>query len=150
MKKRWFLIFIFILCSCTNYHLTIKEFRDIALFNGYYLDNTNNEYKNYSYVKDVCYAYSRESDYLIQFIELNNDDYAYKFFLTNKEAIQDDSNEVLYHKEKNSNNYNLYHIKTKEYIMIVIRMDNNIIYVNTTIDNNDTITSFFDELNIEY
>ena len=141
---------ILFLTGCVNYHLTIDEFRNTSINEGYYLDNQNNEYKNYSYVKDVCYAYNRESDYLIQFIELIDDDYAYKFYLVNKEEIEKEKTSNSYFKEQNSSGFNLYHVETDKYYMMVIRMDNSVIYVNTEIKYLNEIESLFKELNIKY
>ena len=150
MKKILIIITILLITGCTNYHLTIEEFRNVSLDEGYFLDNENKEYQNYAYVKDVSYAYHREKDYLIEFIKLENNDYAYKFFLTNKEAFVNDTPEYKYIKYQNTNDYNLYHIETDRYYMLLIRMDNNMIYINTDIEFKQDIEKFLNKLNINF
>ena len=147
MKKCLIIIIIFCLSGCVNYHLNIDEFRRVSLTEGYYLDNENREYKNYDY---VCYAYNREKDYLIEFINLENNDYAYRFFLTNKDAFSEEITRYVYLKEQNNRDYNLYHVETEKYYMLIIRMDNNIIYVNTDIEYKNDIENFLFNLKINY
>ena len=115
MKKILLILLVIFITGCTNYHLTIDDFRSISLNEGYYLDNENKEYQSYNYVKDLCYAYNREKDYLVEYINLENNDYAYRFFLTNKEAFIEEITEYVYLKEQNSMDYNLYHIETNKY-----------------------------------
>lgn len=150
MKKILIILIIILITGCSNYHLTIDEFRNISLNEGYYLDNQNIEYKNYDYVKDVCYAYDREKDYLVEFINLENNDYAYRFYLTNYEDFQDEVTTDSYLKIKNNDNYNLFHLENKKYYMLLIRMDNNIVYVNTEIEFKNDIENLLNKLNINY
>ena len=150
MKKSLIIIIILCLSGCVNYHLNIEEFRRVSLNEGYYLDNENREYQSYDYVKDVCYAYNREKDYLVEFINLENNDYAYRFFLTNKEAFSEEITRYVYLKEQNNMDYNLYHIETDKYYMLIIRMDDNVIYVNTDIEYKNDIEDLLLNLKINY
>ena len=150
MRQILIIVTILILSGCTNYHLNIDEFRKTSLNEGYYLDNENREYKNYDYVQDICYAYNREKDYLVQFIKLKDDDYAYRFFLTNQDAFNQEKNKYTYFKEENTSNYNLYHIETEKYYMLLIRMDNSVIYVNTDIKYKSDIENLLDNLKLNY
>ena len=143
------LLFIFIV-GCSKNELDKQKFIDIADFNGYIIDKDMEKYKGYDYIKDVYYAFNREGMYLIQFIELENADYAKRFFDLNKEDFVKLKTSNSYTKTMNSSNYNLYHLETDDSYKLIIRGKNNVIYIDAPIDYINEIEEFLNELDIDY
>ena len=102
------------------------------------------------HIKDVYYAFNREGMYLIQFIELENDDYAKRFFDLNKEDFVKLKTSNSYTKTMNTSNYNLYHLETDDSYKLIIRGKNNVIYIDAPIDYINEIEEFLNELDIDY
>lgn len=152
MKKRNLLIFvlIFILFGCKMSTITLDDFTNKATFNGYIVRSDKTGYETYKNILNVSYAVNRENAYSIQFLELNNEDYAHKFFLLNKKEIQDNISSNDYEKSKNTNNYELYHAETMSDYYLVIRSDKNIVYITAPINYINEIEEFLNDLSLEY
>ena len=149
--KYLLLILVFILAGCKKNSITLDEFIDTAEYNGYIIENNKTGYEEYSNVLDVFYAVNRENAYDIQFLKLDNVDYAKKFFLLNVDEIKSNiEDEEVYIKSKSNSNYEMYHMENESTYYIVIRSKENIIYVTAPINYINEIEEFFDDLNIEY
>ena len=150
LKKIIYILILFLVVGCTTNEVTKEEFLDIADFNGYVLSDNMEEYKGYDYIKSVYYAINREGMYFIQFLELENDDYAKRFFDYNKEDFVKLKTKDSYTKSMNSTNYNLYHLENDSSYKLIIRSKNNVIYIDAPIDYINEIEEFLSELDIEY
>ncbi len=150
IKRIILLIILLLVVGCAKNEFSVDEFLDKADFNGYILSENNEEYKNYKYIKNVYYAFNRDTEYFIQLLILENDDYAQKFFDLNKNEIAKLKTSNSYVKSKNINNYNLYHLETDEDYELIIRSKNNIIYIDAPIGYINEIEEFLSDLNIEY
>ena len=149
IKVFLFLILIF-LCGCQNNELKKEDFIEIGKFNGYILEEDMTNYDKYSYIKDVYYAVNREDAYEIQFLELESDDYAKRFFDYNKNDLATNQTSECYVKQKSNSNYSLYHLENDYSYMLVLRSKNNIIYIKAPIEYINEIEEFLHELNLEY
>ncbi len=150
MKKLGFLFLIILLVSCKRTSLIKNDFIEIAKFNGYIVEENNYGYEKYSYIKDVFYAINREYAYNIQFIEIEDSDYAKRFFEINKNVLSSNIDSNTYVKRKNKSDYNLLHIETDSDYMLVIRDDKVIIYIEAPIEYLNEIEEFLEELGLEY
>ena len=151
MKKIFILfIILFLLVGCTKQEVSLSEFTEVATFNGYIINTDMGDYIKYNYINDVIYAINRENAYYIQFIEINNDDYAKKFFLINKEEIEKYKTSNSYVKSYTKTNSDLCHLENDNDYMLVMRLKNNIIYIDAPIDYINEIEEFLSELNINY
>lgn len=151
MKKRFILIvFIFLLVGCKNNVFTKEVFLDRAQFNGYIIEKNNYGYEKYNYIKEVYYAINREGAYDIQLLILENEDYAKRFFETNKSELSKLVDNNTYVKNKNRSNYSLYHIETSLKYMLVIRSDNYILYIDAPIDYINEIEEFLADMDLDY
>ena len=149
IKVLFFLSLIF-LCGCQNTELTKENFIEVGEFNGYILEEDMTNYDKYSYIKDVYYAVNREDAYEIQFLELESDDYAKRFFDYNKNDLATNQTSECYVKQKSNSNYSLYHLENDYSYMLVLRSKNNIIYIKAPIEYINEIEEFLHELNLEY
>ncbi len=152
MKKLKFilLIFIFILAGCKKNSVSLDEFIDIAKFNGYIIENNKTGYETYPNILDVYYAVNRENAYDIQFLKLKDIDYAKKFFLLNFDEIKKNLTSKDYVKSNSSSTYEYYHGENESNYYIVIRSNENIIYIKAPIDYINEIEEFLTDLEIDF
>ena len=151
MKKIIIIVLsLILLTSCTKTEISSSEFVEVATFNGYIITSSMDGYEKYDYINNVIYAINRENAYFIQFIEINNDDYAKKFFDINKQEIEKNKTNNSYVKKINKSDYGLYHIENDDDYQLVMRIRNNIIYIDAPINYINEIEEFLNELNIDY
>lgn len=150
MKKVILLLSILLLVGCSKSEISLSDFTETASFNGYVITSSMEGYEKYNYINDIIYAVNREDAYYIQFIEINNSDLAKKFFDINKEEIEKYKTSNSYVKSYNRTNNNLYHLENDSDYMLVIRLHNNIIYIDAPINYINEIEEFLSELNIDY
>ena len=149
-KKIVFLLIIFILVGCSKTSINLDDFIETAHMDGYIITSDIKSYEKYSYIKSVYYATSPEESYRIQFLEIENNDYAKKFFDYNKNEMEKFKTNNSYLKTKNISDYNLYHLETDDDYLLIIRSNNNIIYIETSIDYINEIEEFLNDLKLEY
>lgn len=87
MKKIIILVIFLLLVGCSANKITKELFLEKARFNGYIIEENKSGYEKYTFIKDIYYAINRESAYDIQFLILENDDFAKNFFETNKNEL---------------------------------------------------------------
>ncbi len=151
MMKKWLcLIILFLLVGCTKNTLVLNEFINTAKDDGYIVKEDKSGYEVYRYIKNIYYAINRENAYDIQFIELESDDYAKKFFDLNKDDLSKNVNSNTYVKTKSYSDYAIYHVETDDEYLLVIRSKNNILYVKADINYINEIEEFLSDLDLEY
>ncbi len=152
MKKLKYLLLIilFILVGCKKNSVTLDEFIEVAKYNGYIIEENRDGYETYSNIKDIYYAVNRLNAYDIQFLIMNNDDYAKQFFLLNVNEIKDSIDGNVYVKSKSLSNYEFYHVENENTYYLVIRSKENVIYINAPINFINEIEEFLEELSLEY
>ncbi len=144
------IILLFLFTGCSNSEITKDQFIKQAEFDGYVIKENKDAYIGYNYIKNVYYAINREGMYFIEFLELENNDYARRFFEINKEEILKSKESNNYDRSMNSANYSLYHLETATEYKLVIRSKNNIIYIVAPIEYMREIEELLSELNIKY
>ena len=144
------IIFVLLLTACKNYSFDLDKFIDKAKYNGYLIENNKTGYESYPNILDVYYAVNRENAYDIQFLKLNGIDYAKKFFLLNVDEIKKEITSKDYVKSNTSSTYEYYHAENESKYYIVIRSNENIIYISAPIDYISEIEEFLTDLEIDY
>jgi hypothetical protein len=152
MKKLKYLllILVFILAGCKKNSITLDEFIEVGKFNGYIIENNKSGYETYPNILDVYYAVNRENAYDVQFLKLENSDYAIRFFMLNVDAIKENLDNKSYVKSKSLTNYEMYHAENENTYYLVIRSRENIIYISAPINYINEIEEFLDDLDLEY
>lgn len=152
MKKSKFFLIIFILLitACKKNSVTVDEFITNARENAYIVENNKSGYEDYDYIKSIYYAVNRENAYDIQFLELVNDDYAKQMFLINASEIKSKITDKDYVKSKSFTSFELYHAENDTNYYLVIRSNNNVIYIDAPIDYINEIEEFLEDLELEY
>lgn len=150
MKKYVLLIILVLLITGCKENTFSKElFLEKATNNAYIIQNNKRGYENYDYILDIYYAISVDNSYDIQFLILKDENYAKRFYETNKQELMALVDNNTYVKNYNETSYNVYHIENNSKYMIVIRYKNNIIYIDAPIDNINEIEEFLNEMDLE-
>ena len=136
--------------GCSKNDLTLSSFIEKANDNAYFIENNKKGYESYQYIKEIYYAVNRENAYDIQFLELENEDYAKKFYDVNKNALLEYVNNDTYVKNKNSRDYQVYHIENDSKYYLVIRSKQNILYIDAPIEYINEIEDFLSDLDIDF
>ena len=152
MKKIVYLLIIclLIIVGCSNGSFDKQEFINKATDNGYILEENKSGYEAYQYIKSIYYAINRENAYDIQFLELENDDYAKRFFILNADTIKEKITNSDYKKSKSFADYEVFHAENDVEYLNVIRSKNNIIYIDAPIGYINEIEEFLEDLQIDY
>ena len=152
MKKiKYFLIILLLLVTgCKKNSFNQEEFIEQAKFNGYLIENNMTGYETHQYINDIYYAVNRENAYDIQFIKLENDDYAKKFFLVNVDDIRENITSSDYIKSNSLSNYEYFHAENDSTYYLVARSTNNIIYISAPIGYINQIEEFLTDLDIDF
>ena len=152
MKKYWFLLIIFLafIIGCSKREITLEKFLEVAVYDGYFIDKNKTGYENYDYIDEVYYAINRDDTYDIQFLKLKDTNYAKRFFDLNKEDISKNVASLSYVKDKSYSSYDLYHVETSSTYYLIIRNNENIIYIVAPIGNILEIEEFLDDLELDY
>lgn len=152
MKKIKYLLFVFVLLltACKKNSFTLNDFIDTATYNGYIIEENKTGYESYPSVLKVYYAVNRENAYDIQFLELDNVDYAKNFFALNANEIKESITSNDYIKSKSLSTYELYHAENDSTYYLVIRSNKNIIYIKAPINYINEIEEFLEDLSVDY
>lgn len=152
MKKTKYILIIFILLltACAKSSFDLNKFIDKAQYNGYLIEENKTGYETYTNIVDVYYAVNRENAYDIQFLKLNNVNYAKNFFLLNVDEIKKDLTNKDYVKSDTSSNYEYYHAENESKYYLVARSDTNIIYISAPIGYINEIEEFLHDLEIDF
>lgn len=152
MKKIKYLliILILILTGCKKNSFNLDSFIEQAKYNGYIIEENKIGYETYSNIIDIYYAINRENAYDIQFLKLDSVDYAKKFLLYNVDDIKQNISSSDYVKSNSLSNYEYYHAENESTYYIVIRSDENIIYIKAPINYINEIEEFLSDLDIEF
>ena len=152
MKKIKYLLIIFILLltGCKKNSFDLDIFIEQAKFNGYLIEENKTGYESYPNIIDVYYAVNRENAYDIQFLKLDSIDYAKKFLLYNVDDIKENITSDDYVKSNSLSTYEYYHAENESTYYIVIRSNENIIYIQAPINYINEIEEFLNDLDIEF
>ena len=152
MKKLKYslIVIVLLLVGCKKNTVTLDNFIENAKFNGYLIEENKTGYENYPNILDVYYAVNRENAYDIQFLHLDSIDYAKKFFLLNANDIKNNVGIDDYVKSMNLSTYEFYHTENGNTYSLVIRSNENIIYIKAPINYINEIEEFLNDLDIDY
>ena len=148
--KYLLLIILLIIVGCKKNSVILSEFIEKAKDNAYFIENNKAGYEEHDYIKNIYYAVNREDAYDIQFLELENENYAKEFFLVNANEIKNNITKEDYVKSDVFTDYEYYHAENNTSYYLVIRSKNNIIYIDAPIGYINEIEEFLEDLELEY
>lgn len=152
MKKKGLLFsalllaFIVLFTGCSKKKaITGDTFKSKAEANGYTVTDVHEQYASYGYIKEA-YVASSNDGYQIEFYVLNDSDYAKSMFETNKAIIENANGNNKMKTEVNLSNYSKYSVTTSTTYGYLSRIDNTLIYVNTSKDNKSNVSKFIKQI----
>ena len=125
--------------------ITSSDFKSKAEAEGYTVVDVVNQFSATGYVKEAYVARSNEG-YQIEFYVLTDNDMAKSMFETNKGIIENINGNNKMKTEVNLSNYNKYSITTSSNYGYLCRIDNTLVYVNTSKDYKDKVKSFIKKI----
>lgn len=126
--------------------ITSDTFKEKAEASGYTIIDANVQYAAYGYVKEAYIARS-DNGYQIEFYVFEDGDYAKGMFNTNKEIIENINGINKMKTEVNLANYNKFSVTTDNTYGYLSRIDNTLVYINTTKENKKEISKFLKKIN---
>lgn len=126
--------------------ITVMEFKTIMQSKGYNVYDAKNEFLYHAYIKNVYMAEAKDSSYKIEFYEFFDKEHADLFFKNRKSSIEDLKSKSLSQHTVNINNFSKYALELEEKYIVISRIDNTIIYVDTNAMNKENIKNILDEI----
>ena len=142
-----FFAFLLLFTGCSKKKaITSDDFKSKAEKMGYTIVDAHDQYANYNYVKEAYIAYSNDG-YQIEFYVIDDNEYAKGMFDTNKAIIENINGTNKMKTEINMKNYNKYSVTTESTFGYLSRIDNTLVYVNTTKSNKNAVNKFLKKIN---
>jgi len=126
--------------------ITSSEFYNIMSQKGYSLQDANNQFLDYNYIKQVYIALSSDYSYQIEFYEFSDDSYATSFYNNNQSIFESSKGNASAQTNVGLKNYSKYTLSSNGRYMVVSRIDNTVIYVEVDDNYREDIKSILDEL----
>lgn len=126
--------------------ITASEFYEYATKKGYSVYDVNKQFSEYDYIKQVYVAAGKDLKYQIEFYEIQDDEYATKFYNYNKSIFESSKGNSSAETNVGMKNYSKYTLSTNGKYMVVSRINNTVIYVEVDDNYKDTIKSILKEL----
>ena len=137
---------IFINLNKEKNSITASSFYDTMSQKGYSVQDATNQFSAYNYIKQAYIAVSEDSNYQIEFYELQDDSYATNFYNNNKSNFESSKGSTSAETSVGLKNYAKYTLSSNGKYMVVSRIDNTVIYVDVEANYKDNVKSILDEL----
>lgn len=134
MKLKKLLIIIiglFLLTGCENNNaINAEDFVDLMEQNEYQTTNVKSQFTDYPQIKNVFIAQNNDMTYQIEYYEFTNDDYAKRFFISNRDIFKKTKDKIKARTQNDYDNYQKYTQTTEKAYSLIVRLDNTAIYAN--------------------
>ena len=132
----------------TNIQVTNADtFRTFMQQRGYLVLDSTNQMEGYENIVKLYIAISQDYEYTIEFYELADDDYATKFYNTNKYKFQSEKTDSDRETVVSLENGLRYTLLSESQYRVVSRNSNTMVYVDTnSIDNKENIENVLNEM----
>ncbi len=130
-------------CKKSKEPVSTVDFEVAATQKGYIVQDGTDFFEDYDYIKLVTLAAPQDKAFQLEFYELNDDATAKSFYDSNKSNFVmmkgDDSAET----SDSGKNYDVYKLEMYGKFMMIERVDNTVIYVNSTDSSNKSVIEAF-------
>lgn len=150
MKKSFIKIITILFISFVSWGCTTKEvltpnaFAAILKNNGFDIVNLTEQYKNNNDIKNVYIGKSNKG-YQIEYFILKDEETASNLLNENASEITNSINTTQTKRE--GDNYLKYIFVSNEYYFVVSKVDNTLIYVEASLDNQEEINNLLEQMN---
>jgi len=126
--------------------IAASSFKSTMEQKGYTVVDTNSQFAGYDYINQAYLAESSDGSYQIEFYETSDESYAINFYNNNQARFESSKGSASSESNVNLKNSSKYTLSSNGKFMVVSRIDNTIIYVNTDEKNKDNIKDILKEL----
>lgn len=126
---------------------TVESFQQVAADKGYESYDMTSDYESYDTVTSAILAQDPENtDMQVEFYVLDNEQDASDIFDVNKSSFDTNAGDNNTKSSKSVSNYETYTVKDDNQYMYICRVDNTMVYIQTSVDNMDAAKAFTSEL----
>lgn len=119
-------------CSSNKKALTVSEVKEKVENIGFKVIDSKAKFNGTDYVTNALEI--GNSNFYVEFIELNDVDTAKTLFQNNKEQIDGNRKGDFKNNSSSGNNYETYELISDGYYMYICRIDNTILYVDDKVE----------------
>lgn len=136
------IIFSFILillsgCFIKKNVISSDQFASIMQEHKFSITDATDQYSNFAYVSSVQVATSK--DFQIEFYILDSEENAMKMYTRNKSNFEKEKTSSALTTDSSVNNYSSFSITDNTMYRYICRVENTLIYVNTTKESKDKV-----------
>lgn len=117
-------------CGVKKEALDEDEFIIIMKKEGFNIVNVENQFEQYGYFEDAYIAIDPNSNYQIEFYELEDDNYAKRFYENNKQKFESQKSGKNVSSYKELINTGKYTLTTEESYKVVSRIEDTVVYLD--------------------
>ena len=151
MKKNYLIIFaliLFTLCGCSNKSKEVKdidEFNEISVNNDFKVVDNMNSYENINYIDYATLAVI-DDDSNLEMVIYESVDYATKVQEGQIENFASRKSTGATEKKDKGKNYYKYSLISNNRYMVSSRVENTLIFCNTSLSNKSNVDAILEEL----
>ena len=151
MKKNYLIIFVvilFTLCGCSNKSKAVKgidEFNEISVNNDFKVVDNMNSYENIDYIDYATLAVI-DDDSNLEMVIYESVDYATKVQEGQIENFASRKSTGATEKKDKGKNYYKYSLISNNRYMVSSRVENTLIFCNTSLSNKSSVDAILEEL----
>lgn len=151
MKKNYLIIFaviLFTLCGCSNKSKEVKdidEFNEISVNNDFKVVDNMNSYENINYIDYATLAVI-DDDSNLEMVIYESVDYATKVQENQIENFASRKSTGATEKNDKGKNYYKYSLISNNRYMVSSRVENTLIFCNTSLSNKSSVDAILEEL----
>ena len=151
MKKNYLIIFaviLFTLCGCSNKSKEVKgidEFNEISVNNDFKVVDNMNSYENINYIDYATLAVI-DDDSNLEMVIYESVDYAKEVQENQIENFASRKSTGATEKKDKGKNYYKYSLISNNRYMVSSRVENTLIFCNTSLSNKSSVDAILEEL----
>ena len=151
MKKNYLIILVivlFILCGCSNKSKEVKgidEFNEISVNNDFKVVDNMNSYENINYIDYATLAVI-DDDSNLEMVIYESVDYAKEVQESQIENFASRKSTGATEKKDKGKNYYKYSLISNNRYMVSSRVENTLIFCNTSLSNKSSVDAILEEL----
>lgn len=137
---------VFLFLNKAKKSISVTDFKNKMEAKNYIVEDLSSEFNGYENINSVYIAVSSDNDKQFEFATMNSESDAESLFNENKDLLQSEKTDSAIETSENGKNYDKYDLITDDNYIVVSRIDNTMIYVDTSSENKEIIQLILKEL----
>ena len=134
------------LTGCSKTAVTTAQFTELAKSKNFIVEDAADQFAAYDEIKEVTITAPQSLEYQIEFYVLASEANAKSFFTNNQKNFEMNKSGQFKTSSINGKNYNIFKLEANNKFMMLERVDNTVIYVNTASKDKKAVEEFIKEL----